>query len=92
MTGQPYLLRILGFGLRAPKNRVPGLDVAGVVVCVGSAGVDRGRQDQSGTASPRHRRVRWSRELRGAAGPSLRVRGHRRVQHLQARLRAVAGG
>ncbi|WP_277245576.1 NAD(P)-dependent alcohol dehydrogenase [Micrococcus terreus] len=37
MTGQPYLLRILGFGLRAPKNRVPGLDVAGVVVGVGSA-------------------------------------------------------
>ncbi len=37
MAGQPYLLRILGFGLRAPKNRVPGLDVAGTVVAIGSA-------------------------------------------------------
>ncbi len=37
MTGQPYLLRVIGFGLRAPKNRVPGLDVAGTVVDVGPA-------------------------------------------------------
>lgn len=37
MTGQPYLLRVLGFGFHAPKNRVPGLDVAGTVVAVGSA-------------------------------------------------------
>jgi NADPH:quinone reductase-like Zn-dependent oxidoreductase len=37
MTGRPYLLRLLGFGLRRPKNPVPGLDVAGTVVAVGSA-------------------------------------------------------
>ena len=37
MAGQPYLLRVIGFGLRAPKNRVPGLDVAGTVSAVGSA-------------------------------------------------------
>lgn len=37
MTGQPYLLRVLGFGFRGPKNPVPGRDVAGVVVEVGSA-------------------------------------------------------
>jgi NADPH:quinone reductase-like Zn-dependent oxidoreductase len=37
MAGQPYLLRVLGFGFRAPKNPVPGLDVAGTVVAVGSA-------------------------------------------------------
>lgn len=37
MTGQPYLLRLLGFGFRGPKNPVPGRDVAGVVVEVGSA-------------------------------------------------------
>ncbi len=36
MTGQPYLLRIMGFGFRKPKNRVPGLDVAGTVVALGS--------------------------------------------------------
>jgi NADPH:quinone reductase-like Zn-dependent oxidoreductase len=37
MAGQPYLIRILGFGFRGPKNPVPGLDVAGTVVAVGSA-------------------------------------------------------
>lgn len=36
LTGQPYLMRIMGFGLRGPKSRVPGLDVAGVVVSVGA--------------------------------------------------------
>ena len=37
MAGQPYLLRLLGFGFRRPKNRVPGFDVAGTVVEVGSS-------------------------------------------------------
>jgi NADPH:quinone reductase-like Zn-dependent oxidoreductase len=36
MTGKPYLLR-LALGLRGPKVRVPGRDVAGTVVAVGSA-------------------------------------------------------
>ncbi|MDP4501977.1 NAD(P)-dependent alcohol dehydrogenase [Nonomuraea turcica] len=36
MTGRPYLLR-LAFGVRGPKNPVPGRDVAGTVVAVGSA-------------------------------------------------------
>ncbi|MEX0988919.1 MAG: NAD(P)-dependent alcohol dehydrogenase [Actinomycetota bacterium] len=36
MTGQPYLMRIMGFGFRRPKNPVMGLDVAGTVVAVGS--------------------------------------------------------
>lgn len=36
MTGKPYLLRIIGFGFRRPKNPVPGIDVAGTVVAVGS--------------------------------------------------------
>lgn len=35
MTGQPYLLRILGFGLLKPKIDVPGTDVAGSVEAVG---------------------------------------------------------
>jgi NADPH:quinone reductase-like Zn-dependent oxidoreductase len=39
MRGEPYLAR-LALGLRAPKNRVPGLDLAGTVVAVG-AGVTR---------------------------------------------------
>src|SRR6059058_4788672 len=37
MTGTPYLMRIIGFGFRRPKNRVPGVDVAGTVVAIGSA-------------------------------------------------------
>jgi NADPH:quinone reductase-like Zn-dependent oxidoreductase len=37
MTGRPYLMRIMGFGFRGPKNRVPGLDVAGTVVEVGAS-------------------------------------------------------
>jgi NADPH:quinone reductase-like Zn-dependent oxidoreductase len=36
-TGKPYLMRIMGFGFRRPKNRVPGRDVAGTVVAVGSS-------------------------------------------------------
>lgn len=35
MTGLPYLLRVVGFGLRAPKVRVRGMDVAGKVEAVG---------------------------------------------------------
>jgi NADPH:quinone reductase-like Zn-dependent oxidoreductase len=35
MTGLPYLLRIVGFGFRAPKIRVRGMDVAGTVEAVG---------------------------------------------------------
>ena len=37
MSGRPYLMRVIGFGLRRPKNPVPGLDVAGVVMAVGSS-------------------------------------------------------
>src|SRR5690348_799306 len=40
MRGEPYLVRISGFGFRGPKNRVPGLDVAGTVAAAG-AGVTR---------------------------------------------------
>jgi NADPH:quinone reductase-like Zn-dependent oxidoreductase len=41
-TGQPYLLRLLGFGLRGPKQPVRGLDFAGTVEEVGD-GVTRVR-------------------------------------------------
>jgi NADPH:quinone reductase-like Zn-dependent oxidoreductase len=37
MAGRPYLLRVIGFGFHRPKNRVPGIDVAGRVVAIGSA-------------------------------------------------------
>ena len=35
MAGRPYLVRVAGVGLRAPKNPIRGLDVAGVVEAVG---------------------------------------------------------
>jgi NADPH:quinone reductase-like Zn-dependent oxidoreductase len=37
MTGRPYLVRLMGFGLVRPKTRVRGRDVAGVVEAVGRA-------------------------------------------------------
>ena len=68
MTGTPYLMRIIGFGFRGPKNRVPGIDVAGTVVAVGSAVTRfargrRGVRDEPGLL----RRVR--RGPRGQARP-----------------------
>jgi NADPH:quinone reductase-like Zn-dependent oxidoreductase len=36
MTGEPYLVRAMGFGLRRPKVAVRGRDVAGVVAAVGA--------------------------------------------------------
>jgi NADPH:quinone reductase-like Zn-dependent oxidoreductase len=36
MTGLPYLVRVAGFGIRAPKTRVRGSDVAGTVEAVGA--------------------------------------------------------
>ena len=35
MAGMPYVMRLAGFGLRAPKNPVRGYDVAGRVEAVG---------------------------------------------------------
>lgn len=37
MTGRPRLLRLFGFGLRRPRQRVPGRDVAGTVIATGSS-------------------------------------------------------
>ncbi|MFI5728681.1 NAD(P)-dependent alcohol dehydrogenase [Kribbella sp. NPDC051587] len=42
MTGLPYPVRFAGYGVRAPKNPVLGMDLAGVVSSVG-AGVSRFR-------------------------------------------------
>jgi NADPH:quinone reductase-like Zn-dependent oxidoreductase len=36
MAGLPYPVRLAGYGLRAPKNGVPGMDLAGVVEAVGN--------------------------------------------------------
>lgn len=36
VTGLPRAIRLAGFGVRRPKNTVPGMDVAGVVTAVGA--------------------------------------------------------
>jgi NADPH:quinone reductase-like Zn-dependent oxidoreductase len=36
MRGMPYVLRFMGSGIRRPKHRVPGTDLAGVVESVGT--------------------------------------------------------
>jgi NADPH:quinone reductase-like Zn-dependent oxidoreductase len=36
VTGMPRAIRLAGFGVRKPKNHVPGMDVAGVVTAVGA--------------------------------------------------------
>jgi NADPH:quinone reductase-like Zn-dependent oxidoreductase len=36
MAREPYLMRLMGFGLLKPKNPVPGQDVAGTVVAIGA--------------------------------------------------------
>jgi len=36
LAGQPFFLRFMGFGLRRPRQRVPGSDVAGRVEAVGA--------------------------------------------------------
>ena len=35
MTGLAYPIRLAGYGFRAPKTPVPGMDMAGVVEAVG---------------------------------------------------------
>lgn len=37
MAGEPYLIRLMGYGLMRPKNPVPGADVAGRVVAIGNS-------------------------------------------------------
>jgi NADPH:quinone reductase-like Zn-dependent oxidoreductase len=36
MAGMPYVMRLAGFGIRAPKNPLLGYDVAGRVEAVGT--------------------------------------------------------
>jgi len=37
MTGQPYVLRLMGAGLARPKDPIPGTDMAGIVERVGKS-------------------------------------------------------
>lgn len=42
VAGEPYVLRVMGAGLRRPRHPIPGIDLAGVVEAVG-AGASRFR-------------------------------------------------
>lgn len=46
IAGQPYLMRLLGFGLRAPKVAVAGTNLAGRVEAVGGAVTNFGVGDE----------------------------------------------
>ncbi len=46
MTGLPYLVRLAGYGVRAPKTRVRGSDLAGIVEAVGKDVTDLRRNDE----------------------------------------------
>jgi NADPH:quinone reductase-like Zn-dependent oxidoreductase len=75
MTGRPYMVRVMGYGLRAPKHPVRGLDVAGRVENVG-ANVTRFRtgDDVFGTCHgsfAEYARVREDRCLPKPAGMSF---------------------
>src|SRR5215469_4091890 len=50
MAGIPYLMRVVGFGLRGPKTPVPGWDMAGTVEAAGTDVTDlRPGQEVFGT-------------------------------------------
>ena len=46
MTGEPYLMRLLGFGFRAPEVATPGTNFAGVVAAVGPGANDHAVGDE----------------------------------------------
>ena len=46
VRGVPYVLRIMGSGLRRPKHRVPGTDLAGHVESIGARVTRFGRGDE----------------------------------------------
>ncbi len=46
MTGRPYMLRVVGFGLLVPRVRVRGIDVAGTVEAVGRNVTEFGPGDE----------------------------------------------
>jgi NADPH:quinone reductase-like Zn-dependent oxidoreductase len=72
MTGLPYLTR-LAFGLRAPRNSVPGMDVAGVVEAVGGDVTRFRLLDRA-----RHVHLRWGSAAHTLAPVESRVKTRRR--------------
>jgi NADPH:quinone reductase-like Zn-dependent oxidoreductase len=72
MSGQPYLMRVMGFGLHAPKARVRGMDAAGTVVAVGpDAGRLRVGDEVYGTCNGAFAEYATAREATLAAKPAM---------------------
>ena len=46
VTGRPYVLRLMGSGIRRPKNRVGGTDLAGIVESAGASVTQFKRGDE----------------------------------------------
>ncbi|MDI9639416.1 NAD(P)-dependent alcohol dehydrogenase [Kamptonema cortianum] len=40
LRGEPFLIRLMGFGLLKPKNRILGTDIAGVVEAIGDSATE----------------------------------------------------
>ena len=71
MTGLPYLVRIMGFGLRKPKARVRGMDVAGRIEAVGKHVTQLQPGDEVfGTCDGSFAEDAWAREHKLAPKPA----------------------
>ena len=92
MAGQPYLIRLVS-GLRAPRNPVPGLDVAGTVVALGAGvtgfaageevfGIGRGTFAEYACARP-DKLVRKPASLTFAQAAAVAVSGLTALQSLR---------
>ena len=73
MTGSPFVMR-LATGLRKPKNRVPGTDLAGVVEAVGKD-IQRLRRVRAGNRGPAHQQAGQPHLRSGGRGRRVRIDG-----------------
>ena len=73
MTGLPYVTR-LGFGLRRPRNPVPGLDLAGTVEAVDpGAGLDESSSPPQPTSADPSARPIWPRLAPSSSRTSVSI-------------------
>lgn len=85
MTGQPYLVRLMGYGLGAPAQTIPGADVSGRVVAAGGR-VTRFRPDDEvfGIASGAYAQFAAAHQDKLAHKPTT-------ITHEQAAVASVSG-